>query len=1275
MATDLRPRLLEPGVARQQATQLHQDEKVGDTYEVWTDLLARRIAVLWVLKSVYVRVLEDRGLLSPLRIRDPESKHLFELLAPSLGDTAYLAWVFRDLASSHGGLPELFAPQPAEVLQPSDAMSRKLLALWQAIDPDTNERCYRFDEEGFDGRFLGDLYQDLDPVVKARFALLQTPDFVVDYILDLTLDPAIATFGLDEVRVLDPACGSGHFLLAAFARLVKLTRESHPERPAVEVVKKCLERVVGLDLNDYACALARSRLVMKALELIGVNNIAAASDLRPPVYWTNALEQAELEEQLDLPLEGVAKSCALLTRPEVRRALAPVLHRKFHVVVGNPPYITEKDPTQRDYHREKLGKDRKPRYLSACRTYSLAVVFTERMFQLLVEGGYMGQITANSFMKREFGKGLIKDVLPRHQLTFVVDTSGAYIPGHGTPTVLLFGRRLKQSGAAIPVLMGKRGEPSVPDVPEKGRVWTSIWGLKTAWHQLSPASPFPRPGQGGQSAEHEDEYTSLAFVSPDMLAEHPWSIGGGGAAGLKEIIESSSLGAMRSVAEAIGRTTVVGEDDAWIYPPGALTRWGNVPSKGLVVGECVRDWMVSNVPDVVYPYGGAGAPVDAGDPLVQHLWRWRCALERRTVFGKEIKATGRRWWEHLENYSDKLRTPLSITFAFKATHNHFVLDRGGKVFNRTAPVIKLPTGSTEDQHLVLLGQLNSSTGCFWLKQVCQGTGAGGVGGGIHEEEWSQRIEHDGTKLQSFPLATAAHEGLRVLALHLDAKGRQRGADNARAVINTFAGAGASALRIALNKRRQRDLDSLDQMVAWQEELDWLCYELYGLLDDTTRHLTGRIDEVPPLRAGVRPFEVRLAREDADRRAVIAHGEEPDEAPTAWFERHGWQPCPEVPHAIDGHAMNLGQRTLILQRMAATEVSRNLALIEQPTYKRRWYRPDHEQEEREALAGWLDDRIEEWARKQAQPWRIRDVVVALQNQQKVQDVAELLAGQSVFDLEALFVARITDQAVPNNKHHVFKPEGLIKRAAWEETWQLQHEEDRGNKNAKPQVPPKYGSGDYLKPSYWQHRGKLDVPKERYTAFTDVPAAVLEPLGGNEGPATSVLYGWAGWTPPHRARVLLELDEQAADAGVSLEDRYGLLYGAWFLLPYVAWTEPVQAQEFRTILEGLLGKAGVTDEMLARWATTFTVVKKREPKVAAATRQAKQKTPPPAQVSTEAAEAPRKRPKSQKKAPKEATLLPGIEAEEEPATARPVSAKPTSIRPARTSTPPAMAGTEG
>ena len=87
---------------------------------------------------------------------------------------------------------------------------------------------------------------------------------------------------------------------------------------------------------------------------------------------------------------------------------------------------------------------------------------------------------------------------------------------------------------------------------------------------------------------------------------------------------------------------------------------------------------------------------------------------------RELGIPGGSWNSYLTH---RLRTPLSIAFAFVATHNHFVLDRGGKVFNRSAPVIKLPGDATEDDHLALLGLLNSSTACFWMKQVFHNKGS------------------------------------------------------------------------------------------------------------------------------------------------------------------------------------------------------------------------------------------------------------------------------------------------------------------------------------------------------------------------------------------------------------------------------------------------------------------------------------------------------------------------------------------------------------------------
>ena len=66
-------------------------------------------------------------------------------------------------------------------------------------------------------------------------------------------------------------------------------------------------------------------------------------------------------------------------------------------------------------------------------------------------------ITANSFMKREFGKKVIEEYLPSVNLETIVNTSGAYIPGHGTPTVLLFGSSEKPQNSKVLTVLASRG--------------------------------------------------------------------------------------------------------------------------------------------------------------------------------------------------------------------------------------------------------------------------------------------------------------------------------------------------------------------------------------------------------------------------------------------------------------------------------------------------------------------------------------------------------------------------------------------------------------------------------------------------------------------------------------------------------------------------------------------------------------------------------------------------------------------------------------------------
>ena len=84
--------------------------------------------------------------------------------------------------------------------------------------------------------------------------------------------------------------------------------------------------------------------------------------------------------------------------------------------------------------------------------------------------------------------------------------------------------------------------------------------------------------------------------------------------------------------------------------------------------------------------------LDAGSP---DSFGYFGHFSEHRLFGRknEEAISAEPWWGWYRWVPERYRTPLSITFAFVATHNHFVLDHGGKVFNRTAPVIKLSAGA------------------------------------------------------------------------------------------------------------------------------------------------------------------------------------------------------------------------------------------------------------------------------------------------------------------------------------------------------------------------------------------------------------------------------------------------------------------------------------------------------------------------------------------------------------------------------------------------------
>lgn len=1142
-------------------------KRTAATWEAWRDERATQTAVAWVLGTVFVRFCEDNGLLGdacyltgPSKERAvlaEESQDDFFRRHPEKTDRDWLLAAFEHIGQTQAGRL-LFDPKhnPAYQIPISHDAAKALIAFWRRRD-EAGTLIHDFTDPQWGTRFLGDLYQDLSEAARKRYALLQTPEFVEEFILDLTLKPAIDEFGHEGIRAIDPTCGSGHFLLGIFRRLMTEWKK-RDDLDRWEMVRLALESVHGVDINPFAVAIARFRLLLEAMREAGFTTFEEIRQYAFPIQIAigDSLiknRQGTLFDHMDELAEFRYATEDLDDYPGI------LAEGRYHVVVGNPPYVTPKDKRLSDLYREL--------YSACSRQYALSVPFAQRLFDLAKRpeqdgrgSGYVGQITANSFMKREFGRNLIEQFFAYEvDLTHVIDTSGAYIPGHGTPTVVLVGRRRSVNRAeTIRVVMSVRGEPEAPNVPENGRVWNAI------------TAQYRTPGSSS-------EWVSVADLSRVQLASFPWSLAGGEARNVSAALAAAAVGSLSQLVDVIGRTTHTGSDESYFAPPGTWGRYGVAPEARipLVTGNSVRDWCISIDTEAIFPYDQdlRASLTDGGARKI--LWWTRSLLRLRREPGGTHEEIGLTWFEWSRWHPERFSVPFGIAMAFVATHNQFVLDRGGKVFNRSAPVIKLPEGATEDDHLRLLGVLNSSTACFWLKQVSYPKGGdpvGAEGARVSAEAWSDRYEFTGTKLQQFPLPKAYP---LELARELDAAAQRLTAVSPAAIANQ-----GVPTRERLAEARREWESTRGRMIALQEELDWQVYHQYGLLPE---ELTAPAESVPELKLGERAFEIVLARR-------VAAGQ----AETQWFERHGSTPITELPDHWPAE-----YRAVVERRIQVIEQNRYLALIERPECKRRWATEGWDRMLDQALKDWLLDRCERrelwYALDENGVPQPRPLSVAQLADELRQD-ADFVAVANLYDpgkeLSALLAELVEPEHVPYLAALRYTDTGMVKRAGWENVWDLQRQEDAAPDEPTKRrireripVPEKYKPTDFRKNSYWSKRGKLDVPKERFISY---------PQAGRDNDPT-LLIGWAGWDHREQAQALAALIVQRdEESGWPAEKLTPLLAGLRELMPWVRqWhgeIDPELGYSPAEIYDGFLTERlnvhGLTDDDLAAWRPTTT-----------------------------------------------------------------------------------------
>ncbi|WFE22218.1 BREX-2 system adenine-specific DNA-methyltransferase PglX [Solwaraspora sp. WMMD937] len=643
LVDDLRKRLAEPESLSLRAELLQEYEKakkaerLAGAFEVWLEDVLDQAAVAWVLGCVFVRFCEDNELIDGLWIGgdDPAAPaeagmqrrqaYLIEAEHSLHNDRHWLREAFRYLGRLRPTAQIFDKHNPVWRFDISGAAAEGLSNFFR-----TGEGRVSLRSKTLDTRFLGDLYQELSTHAKKTYALLQTPVFVEKFILDRTFEPALSEFGLPEMKVIDPTCGSGHFLLGAFDRLVREWRKREPTTDIRAIVDRALGQVTGVDINAFAVAIARFRLLVAAIKLGKWHKLERCPAFPARVATGDSLLEwgraSRAQGDLLAAFEGRP---VFAYESEDDELLAEYLEvGQYTVVVGNPPYITVADPARNKLYRSI--------YPGVChRQYALTVPFAKRFFDLAKKSdeygegaGYVGQITGNAFMKREFGKKLIEDYFAHDvELSEVIDTSGAYIPGHGTPTVILIGRtNARRRLPVVRAVLGVQGEPTTPDNPADGLVWQAI------------VDQIDAPGSASR-------WVTVQDLDRSRLLKHPWSLSGGGAAELVQALEGFSAEVLLEFVDPpIGRAIRAGADEVFMRPAGRTltTRADRRALRPLIVGEAVRDWKAESEDLIWYPYSA-----ELGEKgLEEELWLWRKLLAERRTFVGNMEQAGLKWWEY-----------------------------------------------------------------------------------------------------------------------------------------------------------------------------------------------------------------------------------------------------------------------------------------------------------------------------------------------------------------------------------------------------------------------------------------------------------------------------------------------------------------------------------------------------------------------------------------------------------------------------------------------------
>lgn len=398
-------------------------------------------------RLIFLRVAEDRNV-EPNILRQllRESEHAKE------GSFLYeaMAKQFRELDVIYNS--NLFQPHPFEKWEEYGGATKETVKMLYG-----KQGYYDYDFKIMPADVLGTVYENYlgyrlsqqrskkkrpkemelsrDAGKRKEQGIYYTPTYIVDYIVRHALLPVLDTCDTVEklmrVKVVDPACGSGSFLIKALEVLnEKYKSLGEPGDESTKLIA-IINNIYGVDLDRQAVEIARLNLLINSLD----------KRMKFPPLIDNIKCGNSLISGTAADLKKYFGSAVADKEPFDWESEFPSVFKQggFDVVIGNPPYISalqdsKGDPAVRDFYRDKF---------SLKGAFDIYAAFLIRGIEISNKAGSYGWIVPNKLMVAEYADG-VKRMLLGNGWHTMVDVSKLKVFGSvGVYPIIVLGDKTR----------------------------------------------------------------------------------------------------------------------------------------------------------------------------------------------------------------------------------------------------------------------------------------------------------------------------------------------------------------------------------------------------------------------------------------------------------------------------------------------------------------------------------------------------------------------------------------------------------------------------------------------------------------------------------------------------------------------------------------------------------------------------------------------------------------------------------------------------------------